>query len=101
MTSRTTYVSDAGDVIHCQSTQSRTNSCDHADKPMAGTASPGVVHCVATDSGRTYCGKFPVQYVVKGGGRNPICVEGSTWGTDDRGLWVSGGCAVYFATGAN
>ena len=89
----TTYVSDTGDVIRCESTQGRIDSCG---KPTASTAEPRVTHCVATGSGRTNCGKASVQFVVKGGEHNPICVEGSTWGIDDGNLWVSGGCSAFF-----
>jgi hypothetical protein len=59
-----------------------------------------VVHCVSTERGRTYCGMPHMQYAIRG---NPggACVEGSTWGTDDRGVWVSGGCAGDFAAAAD
>lgn len=29
----------------------------------------------------------------------PSCRQGSTWGTDRRGVWVSNGCRVQFETG--
>lgn len=53
-----------------------------------------VVHCVATESGRTYCGKPHMRYVIKS--PTTTCVEGTTWGTDERGIWVSGGCNADF-----
>ncbi|HTD29332.1 MAG TPA: DUF3011 domain-containing protein, partial [Xanthomonadaceae bacterium] len=54
-----------------------------------------VVHCVSTDSGRTYCGAPHSRYAIAG---TPAveCVQGSTWGFDDRGVWVSGGCHADF-----
>jgi hypothetical protein len=57
-----------------------------------------VVHCVSTASGRAYCGKPHMRYVIKTPGA--VCVEGSTWGTDERGVWVSGGCNADFDTSA-
>jgi hypothetical protein len=27
------------------------------------------------------------------------CVMGQTWGYDENGIWVSGGCRADFATG--
>lgn len=54
-----------------------------------------VVHCVSTESGRTYCGKPHMHYVIAGPAP-AACVEGSTWGVDDRGVWVTGGCVADF-----
>ncbi|HEY2344902.1 MAG TPA: DUF3011 domain-containing protein [Xanthomonadaceae bacterium] len=54
-----------------------------------------VVHCVSTESGRTYCGKPHMHYVIAGPAPT-ACVEGSTWGVDDRGVWVTGGCVADF-----
>lgn len=94
--SRTTYVNDKGDMIHCESTHGRIDSCGTAYKPFDRDEAR-VSHCVANGNGRTYCGQTSVEYVVTGGGRNsPICVEGSTWGIEEGNLWVSGRCAVYF-----
>jgi len=54
-----------------------------------------VVHCVSTESGRTYCGAAHVRYTIAG--TPPTgCVEGNTWGVDDRGVWVSSGCTADF-----
>jgi hypothetical protein len=55
-----------------------------------------VIHCVSTDSGRTYCGTAHTRYVITGS-PNPVCVEGKTWGLDDRGVWVSSGCTADFS----
>lgn len=54
-----------------------------------------VVHCVATASGRTYCGDSHSRYVMAGT-RDPDCIQGQTWGTDERGVWVSGNCSADF-----
>jgi hypothetical protein len=55
-----------------------------------------LVHCIATDSGRTYCGGRHAGYTYSGA-PNPNCIEGQTWGYDDRGVWVSGQCNGDFA----
>src|SRR5437868_315749 len=54
-----------------------------------------VVHCVSTDSGRTFCGRPHTHYVIRNA--TPSCVEGTTWGFDDEhGIWVTGGCRADF-----
>jgi hypothetical protein len=59
-----------------------------------------VVHCVSTESGRTYCGSAHMRYVIRGTPA-PVCVEGHTYGFDDRGVWVTGGCTADFVMSAN
>ena len=53
-----------------------------------------VVHCVSTESGRSYCGSAHMHYRIVGAPTG--CVEGTTWGTDDRGVWVTTGCTADF-----
>jgi len=60
------------------------------------TNSGQVIHCVSTDSGRTYCGTAQTHYVISGT-PDPRCIEGRTWGLDDRGVWVSSGCVADFS----
>lgn len=55
-----------------------------------------VIHCQATADGRTYCGDHDSEYVISGT-RDPDCVEGVTYGRDERGTWVSGACAAEFS----
>ena len=55
-----------------------------------------LVHCVSTDSGRTYCGTSHMRYTFSGN-PNPYCIENQTWGTDERGVWVSGRCDANFS----
>ena len=93
---RTTFVSDTGEVIHCQASESGINSCGNAYVPTDYTVQPRATHCAATGSGRTYCGPAVVEYVAAGGERNPVCVKGVTWDVDEHGLWVSGDCSAYF-----
>jgi hypothetical protein len=56
-----------------------------------------VVHCVSTESGRTYCGNANTRYAIRGT-PSTTCVEGRTWGFDNRGVWVTGGCSADFAS---
>jgi hypothetical protein len=60
------------------------------------TSSGELLHCVATASGRTYCGTAGTRYVIAGS-PDPRCIEGQTWGLDDRGVWVSSGCVADFS----
>jgi len=64
------------------------------------TDSGNVVHCVATASGRTYCGTERTRYVIRGA-PPATCIEGTTWGYDDRGTWVSGECVADFVVRDN
>lgn len=54
-----------------------------------------VIHCESTASGRRYCGTGHRQYTMTGN-RDPDCIEGQTWGRDNRGVWVSGDCDADF-----
>ena len=140
VTGRSTYVNNAGDVVHCVSTESGRTYCGepHHRYVIVGTApaecvrgktwdfddrgvwvssgcradftveadevtsrstyvsdSGRVVHCVSTESGRTYCGAYHAHYVISGT-PDPVCVEGRTWGVDKHGIWVTGGCKGDF-----
>lgn len=53
------------------------------------------VHCESTASGRTYCGNSHSRYTMANN-RDPDCIEGRTWGSDQRGVWVSGDCEADF-----
>jgi len=66
----------------------------HDGVDNAGT----IVHCVSTASGRTYCGKPKLRYVIVEGPNQSAtaCIAGKTWGHDERGAWVSGGCVADF-----
>lgn len=55
-----------------------------------------VVHCQSTADGRTYCGDRDSQYIISGS-RDPDCIEGVTYGRDERGTWVTGDCAADFS----
>jgi hypothetical protein len=57
-----------------------------------------VIHCQSTIDGRNYCGDAHTHYSMSGN-RDPDCIEGQTWGTDSRGVWVSGDCDADFSTG--
>jgi hypothetical protein len=54
------------------------------------------LNCESTGNWRTYCGDAREgPYTLRDRG-NRYCVEGSTWGNDARGLWVSGPCRAVF-----
>lgn len=55
-----------------------------------------VVRCYPNSSGRTYCGDANAHYSLRDPGSNRYCLEGRTWGTDQRGLWVSNPCQAEF-----
>lgn len=60
----------------------------------------GVVRCESQDGRTRYC-----DADVRGGVRltrqlsRTDCVRGRTWGYDNRGIWVGGGCRAEFAIG--
>jgi hypothetical protein len=59
------------------------------------SAYPQTLRCASNSSGRTYCGDANARYTLRDtSSRN--CIEGRTWGTDDRGLWVSNACNAVF-----
>lgn len=53
------------------------------------------LRCASNSSGRTYCGDGDARYTLRDGSSR-YCVEGRTWGTDQRGLWVSNACNAVF-----
>ena len=61
----------------------------------------GRVRCESRDNRTTWCGvdtRHGVRLVDQTS-RNS-CIRGRTWGTDQRGLWVAGGCRGIFEVGA-
>jgi hypothetical protein len=54
-----------------------------------------LLRCYSNSSGRSYCGDANARYTLRDTG-NRYCVEGRTWGTDQRGLWVSNPCQAEF-----
>lgn len=61
----------------------------------------GALRCESRDNRRQYC---PAD--TRGGVRisrqlsSARCIQGSNWGYDGRGVWVSQGCRAEFVTGA-
>lgn len=53
------------------------------------------LRCYSNSSGRSYCGDANARYTLRDTS-NRYCVEGRTWGTDQRGLWVSNPCQAEF-----
>lgn len=59
------------------------------------------IECKSSGYQPTYC-RVDTRYGVTLIRRisNSACVEGQSWGYDDRGIWVSNGCQARFALGA-
>jgi hypothetical protein len=55
-----------------------------------------VIRCYANTSGRAYCGDANARYTLRDSNSSRYCIEGRTWGTDQRGLWVSNPCQAEF-----
>jgi hypothetical protein len=66
-------------------------------RPPPGPPPPQIVTCSSNNGKRNWCDT---------GGRRDIrlnrqisgspCVQGQTWGVDQRGLWVDNGCRAEF-----
>jgi Protein of unknown function (DUF3011)/Peptidase inhibitor family I36 len=67
---------------------------------MHASAQPAV-KCESNNGGRVYCGAYtPNQVTMNKQISGAQCVRGSTWGVDNRGLWVDKGCrATFYITG--
>ena len=56
-----------------------------------------VVTCSSNDGRRNWCdvgGRRNIRFSRQISGS--ACIEGRTWGTDRRGIWVDGGCRAEF-----
>lgn len=61
-----------------------------------------VITCSSNDGGQHFCDadtRRGVRMVRQRSG-SP-CIEGSTWGVTERGIWVDRGCRADFITGEN
>jgi hypothetical protein len=63
-----------------------------------GYASDGTFRCESRDNRTTRCGNGRRAEFVRQLSNSP-CIRGQTWGSDSRGVWVSGGCRALFRTG--
>lgn len=61
-------------------------------------ASDGLFRCESRDSRTTRCNSYGNARFVRQLS-NTACVRGRTWGSDSRGVWVSGGCRALFQSG--
>ena len=69
---------------------------NYGDGSSYSNGSSRTIRCSSTSDGRTYCrneSNGTVQLSRTYGGR---CAQGETWGTDGRGIWVSGDCSASF-----
>ncbi|MCU1249826.1 MAG: hypothetical protein JWQ49_2855, partial [Edaphobacter sp.] len=65
-----------------------------------GYGQPQTITCSSDNGKRNWCdigraGDAQISRQISG---SP-CVRGSTWGIDNRGLWVDGGCRAQFVIG--
>ena len=67
----------------------------------ASLSAQPAVKCESNNGGRVYCGAYtPNQVTMDRQISGSPCVRGSTWGVDNRGLWVDRGCrATFFIKG--
>lgn len=64
--------------------------------PVSALAQPSV-KCESDNGGRVYCGAYtPNQVTMNRQISGAPCTRGSTWGVDNRGLWVDRGCRATF-----
>jgi len=63
------------------------------------SGSTQIVRCDSTGDGRTYCRNETTGAVTLGRTRSGNCTQGQTWGSDQRGIWVSGDCNADFSIG--
>jgi hypothetical protein len=55
------------------------------------------IKCESNNGGRNYCGSVPSNHVtLERQISGSPCVRNSTWGVDNRGLWVDRGCRAIF-----
>jgi hypothetical protein len=60
-------------------------------------AAQGSVKCESNDGHRSYCGNYEFNQVrLDRQISNSPCIQGRSWGVDNRGLWVDDGCRAYF-----
>ena len=73
----------------------------HATPAMTSSAlAPSTLLCESIDGRRTHCAVDTSLGVRLFHQRSDsACVMGRTWGLDENGVWVSGGCRAEFATG--
>ena len=64
-----------------------------------GGGSSGTVYCASDDGKRHYCSmniRRGVQLTSQRSGS--ACIQGQTWGYDNRGVWVDRGCRAEFTS---
>ena len=59
------------------------------------------IRCESNDGRRNYCGNYDYDRVrLDRQISDSPCVNGRSWGVDDRGLWVDNGCRAFFTVEA-
>jgi hypothetical protein len=59
----------------------------------------GLFRCESRDGRTERCGSSGGRAEFVRQLSNSPCIRGQTWGSDSRGVWVSGGCRALFRTG--
>lgn len=70
--------------------------------PGGGGGQGQTITCSSNDGGRNYCNSYgasPNNIVLSRQISGSPCTRGSTWGVDNRGLWVDRGCRAEFTIG--
>ena len=69
--------------------------------PTASVASAQTITCPSEAGARNYCKVETHGYVrlEKQRSTSP-CIQGTTWGFDDHGIWVDKGCSADFTVRA-
>lgn len=73
-----------------------------ASLPACLPASAQTIVSCSSDGGRKYCTADTSRGVTLGKQRSDArCTQGSTWGYDNRGIWVDRGCRADFIVGGS
>lgn len=69
-------------------------------RPGQGAGQYQTITCSSNDGGRNYCtipyGANPDAMIMTRQISGSPCIQGQTWGVDQRGLWVDRGCRAEF-----
>ncbi len=71
----------------------------NGDYHNAGYGDDGLFRCESRDGRTERCGSRGGRAEFIRQLSNSPCIRGQTWGSDSRGVWVSGGCRALFRSG--
>lgn len=97
---RTTSYYDNGSTYGSQNDYRDRGYYNNGDAYQNGNnysnGSSQIVRCDSTGYGRTYCSSASSGTVRLSRTYGGECIQGQTWGADQRGIWVSGDCEASF-----